>query len=993
LCIDTIYDIGCRSWKYSLSSKICYLQKDIISVSREGGDDQCQDFSGWVSGDTGLRLSGTRTLPGTVVPGAEFDLMVMGFNLPTEGAVELTGTTPARQRVKIVERTAVCAEGAIADAVVGIGCSHPYFCAPKPSEAYSNNATWSGIKIYSTAALAEYKVCYNMGMTFDRYQWFEVPGLLTVREAMFTWVTEPALLTRKTPDFKLSVMRPSGAALFDFDAAGGDKADWRITIIRSYFDCASVATDTQGIDSANALALEAGGPDVDVGEWPGIRVYAESTRKFAEPGKYQVCWSDGESVPKAIPAADGRLYLEIEAIEGDSSHPRDVFSKQVLSGRREIPGVFDGVNTFTLTGHRLFIPSTSRMTVQAQPCGDMFMDPIVNVAVSESLSSADGYVFEAEVPLGEAGSDFRICYCDSQTDDTLEFSGETYTVSDNSACSDTEVGEVVPTGGLLPKSKVHSDYELDFCAKKCAHGCVGQDCFCDSFDPVAMYDAAKVDDMSFAAPLCLSAPKCRDACMMSPACKRFDFQPETNFCWLLGAEDVAACAAGELRYTETTESWMKLNGTACTNTTDDWREVGIMTLANRVSIGNDWVLTPSAGVGTDYVPVQSLEITGVNMSHSHDRVMFVECTGTCGVSSPAASVRALIGEGTPRTPTVEMFKNWVAVNQDFDAPHEPPTGAEGAGLGLATVTFNTVFGKYCPGNNLDISSPEMYEMGIAQHQCYRKCVVNAPCDEASGECFCSGLFENFDDAESGALCMDQPMCEDACRSLPDCYGIDMHQDQPRCFLNSVNKGVDDELSCSEYDYASLTTYRYNLVVKSMERRARQLSLAPRRLAPGDLLSTDEVLRFRGLAFASGGKFKACFCDFDTLPFGTDSRCLSPSDYKVDIGMVHVSGVSCLIEEKKFQRGECVPQEYGGLRCYPSRDLVPVFTHTIVATAPPAPVTPVTPDPATPVTPVTPVTPDPVTPPAPPPPTGAVLSTFCFYGPEEITRDDPACQYR
>jgi hypothetical protein len=899
LCIDTIYDIGCRSWKYSLSSKICYLQKDIISMSREGGDDKCQDFTGWVSGDTGLRLSGTKTMPAMVVPGAKFDLMVHGFNLPTEAAVELTGTTPARQRVKIVEKTAVCAEGEIADAVVGIGCSHPYFCAPKPSEAYSANATWSGIKIYSTAAMAEYKVCYNMGMTFDRDQWFEVPGLLTVKESMLSWSTEPATLTRKTPEFKLNVMRPSGAALFDFDTAGGDKADWKITIIRSYFDCASVATDRQGIDSEAALDNPAGGPDVDVGEWSGIKVYSESTRKFAEPGKYQICWSDGESVPKAIPAADGKLYLEIEAIEGDSSHPRDVFSKQVLSGRREIPDVFDGANVFTLAGHQLFIPSTSRMTIQSEACGDVFSDPIVNVAVTESLSSADGYVFEAVVPAGEAGSDFRICYCDSQTDDTLESSGETYTVSDNSACSDTEVGEVTPSGGLLAKSKVHADFASDFCAKKCAHGCVGQDCFCDSFDPVTMYSAAMVDDMSFAAPLCLSAPKCRDACMMSPGCKRFDFQPETNFCWLLGAEDEADCSGGALRYTETTESWKKLNGTACTNFTDSWREVGVMTLANRASIGNDWVLTPSAGMGTDYVPVQSLEVTGVDMSHSHDRVMFVECTGTCGVSAPAGSVRALIGEGPPRTPTIEMFKNWVAVNDDHDPPHEPGATQSGA-PGLSTVTFSTTEGKYCPGNNMDISSPEMYEMGIAQHQCFRKCVVNAPCDEATGECFCSGLFEGFDDAESGALCMSQDMCEDACRSLPDCYGIDMHQDQPRCFLNSKTKGVDDEKSCSEYDYASLTTYKYDLLVKS-EARLRQLS--PRRLDAhaGDLLSTDEVLRFKGLAFASGGKFKACFCDYDTLPLKTSSKCLKPSDYKVDIGFVHVSGVSCLIEEKKFQR--------------------------------------------------------------------------------------------
>ena len=37
--------------------------------------------------------------------------------------------------------------------------------------------------------------------------------------------------------------------------------------------------------------------------------------------------------------------------------------------------------------------------------------------------------------------------------------------------------------------------------------------------------------------------------------------------------------------------------------------------------------------------------------------------------------------------------------------------------------------------------------------------------------------------------------------------------------------------------------------------------------------------------------------------------------EVEIGTVHVSGVSCLIEEPKFQRGVCVEQYHGGMRCY------------------------------------------------------------------------------
>merc|ERR1719409_2315603 len=56
LCIDMI-DSGCRSFKYRIGTPtlqpICYLQGEVISISEGGSGDSCQDFSGFVSGDTG----------------------------------------------------------------------------------------------------------------------------------------------------------------------------------------------------------------------------------------------------------------------------------------------------------------------------------------------------------------------------------------------------------------------------------------------------------------------------------------------------------------------------------------------------------------------------------------------------------------------------------------------------------------------------------------------------------------------------------------------------------------------------------------------------------------------------------------------------------------------------------------------------------------------------------------------------------------------------
>merc|ERR1719379_1175733 len=82
--------------------------------------------------------------------------------------------------------------------------------------------------------------------------------------------------------------------------------------------------------------------------------------------------------------------------------------------------------------------------------------------------------------------------------------------------------------------------------------------------------------------------------------------------------------------------------------------------------------------------------------------------------------------------------------------------------------------------------------------------------------------------------------------------------------------------------------------------------AARRLSA---VSTTGILRFAGLTLGAG-RYKACFCDH--LSAGI---CKDLSDFAVDVGRVHVSGVSCLLGDPKYVRGVCVPQTYGGLRCY------------------------------------------------------------------------------
>jgi len=226
------------------------------------------------------------------------------------------------------------------------------------------------------------------------------------------------------------------------------------------------------------------------------------------------------------------------------------------------------------------------------------------------------------------------------------------------------------------------------------------------------------------------------------------------------------------------------------------------------------------------------------------------------------------------------------------------------------------------------------------------------------------------------LCLEEDECKAVCAAMDNCFGIDMHETLPRCFLNTVEKGEGDADSCKEYIIQGTLSAEdnYNFHYKQAAPAGRRLATnAPKRklLSSIDVgMSWNQILRFTGVSFETGGKFKACFCDHQTLAH-PDSVCASASDYKIEIGTVHVSGVSCLITEPKFQRGTCVSQHWGGLRCYGDAGDVPSLQ------VPDAPVDDDASD-----------------------SDGAaggggggndgVISTWCLYGPEEETRDDPDC---
>ena len=85
------------------------------------------------------------------------------------------------------------------------------------------------------------------------------------------------------------------------------------------------------------------------------------------------------------------------------------------------------------------------------------------------------------------------------------------------------------------------------------------------------------------------------------------------------------------------------------------------------------------------------------------------------------------------------------------------------------------------------------------------------------------------------------------------------------------------------------------------------------LVQGSGFSTQSVLRFAPLTLPSAGTYKVCFCDSEV-----SGKCSTNADFSVEIGKVHVSGLSCLLSVPKLQTAQCFEQYFGGLRCVPGR---------------------------------------------------------------------------
>jgi hypothetical protein len=578
-------------------------------------------------------------------------------------------------------------------------------------------------------------------------------------------------------------------------------------------------------------------------------------------------------------------------------------------------------------------------------------------------SEAGGLVYDLSLlPSMDPTVEYTVCYCDEQKDFTLEDLGDsdtTFKLYDDLKCSETvypvDVADVTVAG--LPA-------EEHQCESKCAKGCTGPFCFCSGYDDTAGDET-----------LCLSPALCREACDASSDCVGINIHDDKPQCVLIPR--VSECVGGAVNGTaaeglDSVEDWqlyVKLQNTACTHLSDFSERAGSLFVTSRVEVSVDYVLEP----GKD----GSIEVTAPEgfaaLTYQHprvgdftptsllsgDRITIIDCKGTCGVSSPTTAL--VLPEHADK---ISTWNDLYPYSWFVDAPHVDTENPKENSLDYAYSTgmkmYTTHDNQYCSEGNIDLDTAEVPFDGIKrkikEHQCYTKCSKNAPCE--GDDCFCNGLYSSYDGPESNALCADTQLCQYMCDQLEGCTSIDMHKDIDRCFLNmgcDMQKGLKSDPN-------------YMLLIKNKEANDEQAGTTSatgggRRLLPGKEqgFSWDKMLRFKPVEFKSGGTFKLCFCDSTIL--GPGQVCSTEKDYKIEVGTIHASGVSCLIKNPKLQRVSCEDQFHGGWRCYEHME----------APRPPPPVIGITPLPV----------PEYVT--------DLDINTLCRFMPEEEAKADPRCQ--
>jgi hypothetical protein len=254
-------------------------------------------------------------------------------------------------------------------------------------------------------------------------------------------------------------------------------------------------------------------------------------------------------------------------------------------------------------------------------------------------------------------------------------------------------------------------------------------------------------------------------------------------------------------------------------------------------------------------------------------------------------------EGKPSN--LKVVNSFVALNDKLDLQYNETTSLSEP-LPSSAMKFVRVRSSYCKGNNLAEAD---VKKTVWANSCYSKCKDTG----LAGTPACAGYSANVDGPTSQALCVSEEECRDLCTSTQTCFGIDMYKYGPRCYMNI--EGSPQNGCKKQYESSGLgVSAAYDFLAKDSTKKTGLLTIP-------EAISSAEVLRFSPIAFSrttsGAGKFKVCFCDSALL---TGEKCLSETDYSLEVGDLYVSGVSCLLADPKYRRGTCYPMYHGGLAC-------------------------------------------------------------------------------
>jgi len=331
------------------------------------------------------------------------------------------------------------------------------------------------------------------------------------------------------------------------------------------------------------------------------------------------------------------------------------------------------------------------------------------------------------------------------------------------------------------------------------------------------------------------------------------------------------------------------------------RNVGDLYVTDRFDLDMNWVLTANKN--------QFIEVTGNNLDIRRDRISVISCDGTCGVTEPTKALSQF--------PSIAAHSNHLAANNLIDAAATSDQVAHVQSTSVNDVQFNPpVLRKFCHiGSSLEMQGD------IAKDLCQTKCADDSGNKLAKDGCsgFIRGYAAKFVYCPDGSRDDAVVAAKQACAGQISCAGFEFHRSISRVHFNSVEatnkcKAADVGLhSDKAYDYYSINSRGASSQSTSWHTPQAGTDLSK--------YSYDSKLIFQNYTFPSGGTFKVCGCDSSNQFSDQATFCRTKADYKIEIGKIHVSGVSCLVNQHKFQRGCCQQQvaleggESSGLRCY------------------------------------------------------------------------------